>query len=193
MNCLGMLWIHCCDSLECFLSQDCEILKFHYLRTVKFSNIAGLTMAVQILVDNFKRYPQDRTTVFRSFKGMGTVHARFTEFLVESLLKTDPKFLTQEQSIGDPVYACHLILIFNASLSNSAIISLLPKHCFQHYLYFRNMYPDAFQSEYPNISVGPISSSQAVARNEKRLITPISPQKKKNSLTSRESESWSRT
>lgn len=60
-------------------------------------------MAVQSLADNFRKYPQDKSSVFTAFKGMGYRHATFTEYLVEGLLKLDAKFLTPEPSLDDPI------------------------------------------------------------------------------------------
>jgi len=121
------------------------------LGSIRFCNINCINLAAQSLLENMKRYPQDKFSIFKAFKGIGEHHANLIEFMVEGLLRLDNKFLTHEPNVEDLLYNCYLILIFNASVFNGTILSLLPKHSFNHYLYLRNLYPEMFQNAFPKL------------------------------------------
>ena len=82
------------------------------------SNVAtkdGLQNVIGKLLENLKRYPQDRRSILMTCKKLGSTHAELVLPLVTQLLEIHPFFDTPEPDIEDPAYLCILVLVFNAA------------------------------------------------------------------------------
>ncbi|XP_074658492.1 integrator complex subunit 4-like isoform X2 [Tubulanus polymorphus] len=102
----------------------------------------SLNSCVMALLDNMKRYPQDRLSIWTCMKLLGEHHPDLTLPLVPDLLSTHPFFDTPEPDMDDPAYISVLLLVFNAAVGNSRTISaLFPEHTFRHYKYLRSSMP----------------------------------------------------
>ena len=98
---------------------DCSFIvreKLHEM--LQASNIAtkdGLQNVIGKLLENLKRYPQDRRSILMTCKKLGSTHAELVLPLVTQLLEIHPFFDTPEPDIEDPAYLCILVLVFNAA------------------------------------------------------------------------------
>lgn len=116
------------------------------LMTVQMSNIQSVHISIQGLLNNLKKYPEDKENVFQALQGIGIKHSHFMEYTVENLLNIDLNFAQMEANVNDVFYIAKLIVICNASSKNPHILSLLPKHTARHYRYLKDRYPKYFPS-----------------------------------------------
>ncbi|XP_059099010.1 integrator complex subunit 4-like [Tigriopus californicus] len=108
------------------------------------SNLAtkdGLQRVIQKLLDNLKKYPHDRRSIFATFKNLGERHSELTLPLVPQLLEIHPFFDTAEPDLEEPSYLCILILVYNASARCPTMEPLLDCHTKRHFLYLVDTYP----------------------------------------------------
>ena len=102
----------------------------------------GLNMVIdKLLLVNLKRYPQDRRSIYVTFKHLGANHPDLTLPLITSLLKIHPYFDKQEEDIEDPSYICKLILVLNAAQHCPSLPQLLDNHTQRHQAYLRDTFP----------------------------------------------------
>nr|XP_023015747.1 integrator complex subunit 4 [Leptinotarsa decemlineata] len=132
------------DQLETILgavedfSQDVREGLHRMLASCKMSTTAGLKMCVEKLLDNLKRYPQDKRSTFRCLQKVGSQHPELVLPLVPQFLNIHPFFDTAEPDVENPQYICLLILILNAAKHSLTIMQLLEPHTIRHYLYLRD-------------------------------------------------------
>ncbi|VEN55059.1 unnamed protein product [Callosobruchus maculatus] len=132
------------DQLETILgaledfSQEIREGLHQMLASCKMSTSDGLKMCVEKLLDNLKRYPQDKRSIFKSLQRVGSQHPELVWHLVPQFLNIHPFFDTAEPDVENPQYICLLILIFNAAQYSRTIIPLLEPHHLRHYLYLRD-------------------------------------------------------
>ena len=107
----------------------------------------GLKMVIQKLLNNLKRYPQDRRSIFVTFKQLGGNHPDLTLPLVTSLLDIHPYFDTKESDIEDPAYLCTLILVLNAAQHCPTLPQLLDSHTVRHQSYLRDTFPQLIPAQ----------------------------------------------
>ncbi|KAG5874600.1 hypothetical protein JTB14_032997 [Gonioctena quinquepunctata] len=108
------------------------------LASCKMSTSAGLKMCVEKLLENLKRYPQDKRSTFRCLQRVGSQHPELVLPLVPQFLNIHPFFDTAEPDVENAQYICLLILILNAAQHSLAIVQLLEPHTLRHYLYLRD-------------------------------------------------------
>ncbi|CAH1783179.1 unnamed protein product [Owenia fusiformis] len=101
-----------------------------------------LNECIMALLDNLKRYPQDRLSIWKSCQYIGKNHPHLTLALTTELLSTHPYFDTPEPDMDDPAYIAVLILVFNATVDNPTMVPLFPDHTFRHYQYLRDSIPE---------------------------------------------------
>ena len=107
----------------------------------------GLNMVIdKLLLVNLKRYPQDRRSIYVTFKHLGANHPDLTLPLITSLLKIHPYFDKQEEDIEDPAYLCKLILVLNAAQHCPSLPQLLDNHTQRHQSYLRDTFPHLIPS-----------------------------------------------
>lgn len=111
------------------------------LATCKLSTTSCVTAAVDALLDNLRRYPQDKRSIHRCLKHVGINHPELVLALVPQLLLIHPYFDGVEPSVQDGEYICKLILVLNAAAHCSTILPLLEEHTLRHYAYLRDSMP----------------------------------------------------
>ncbi|CAH1956438.1 unnamed protein product [Acanthoscelides obtectus] len=132
------------DQLETILgaledfSQEIREGLHRMLASCRMSTSEGLKMCVEKLLDNLKRYPQDKRSTFRCLQRVGSQHPELVWHLVPQFLNIHPFFDTAEPDVENPQYICLLILIFNAAQHSLTILPLLEPHTLRHYLYLRD-------------------------------------------------------
>lgn len=112
------------------------------LGACQFSTGYCIKMCVSILLDNLKRYPQDKRSIWRCIQMQGSRHSQMIPSLVPELIAIHPCFDMPEADIEDPAYVCVLLLIFNAAVNCPSIMSLLEEHTIRHYRYLRDTIPN---------------------------------------------------
>ena len=95
----------------------------------------GLQNVIAKLLENIKRYPQDKRSILMTFKSLGVKHSDLTLPLVTQLLEIHPFFDTAEPDVEDPCYLCILVLVFNAAQQSPTIKPLLDHHTKRHFNY----------------------------------------------------------
>ncbi|XP_056644986.1 integrator complex subunit 4 [Diorhabda sublineata] len=108
------------------------------LASCRMSTSAGLKMCAEKLLDNLKRYPQDKRSTYRCLQMIGVKHPELVLPLVPQFLNIHPFFDTAEPDVENPQYICLLILILNAAKRSRTIVQLLEPHTLKHYLYLRD-------------------------------------------------------
>ncbi|XP_060518566.1 integrator complex subunit 4 [Cylas formicarius] len=160
------------DQLETILgaledfSQDVREGLHRMLAACRMSTTAGLKMCVEKLLDNLKKYPQDRKSTYKCLQCIGAKHPALVLPLVPQFLNIHPFFDMAEPDVENPHYICLLILILNAAKHSLTIIPLLEPHTLRHYAYLRDTMPQFV----PQLSL-PDSSGTVIA---KQLSVPES-------------------
>ncbi|KAF7284883.1 integrator complex subunit 4 [Rhynchophorus ferrugineus] len=135
------------DQLETILgaledfSKDVREGLHKMLASCKMSTTAGLKMCVEKLLDNLKKYPQDKRSTYRCLQSVGAKHPELVLPLVPHFLNIHPFLDTAEPDVENPHYICLLILILNAARYSLSIIPLLEPHTLRHYSYLRDTMP----------------------------------------------------
>lgn len=100
-----------------------------------------LQMCIDNLLDNLKKYPQDKKSTWKCCKEIGKKHSDLTLPLVPKLLGIHPFFDTPEPDVEDPHYISLLILVFNAAQNCPTMLQLFEEHTIKHYSYLRVTLP----------------------------------------------------
>ena len=80
------------------------------LSSCRITTSAGLNMTIHALLDNLKKYPTDRESIWKCLKQLGNNHGSLVSILVPELLSTHPFFMGKEPDVDDP--ACILVTTF---------------------------------------------------------------------------------
>ncbi len=88
----------------------------------------GLQAVIAKLLENLRKYPQDRRSILVTFKRLGERHSELTLPLAAQILEIHPFLDTAEPDIEDPAYLCVLVLIFNAAQDCPTLPPLLDEH-----------------------------------------------------------------
>ncbi|GAB1608958.1 integrator complex subunit 4-like [Argonauta hians] len=129
------------------------------LGNMKLATSSCLNNCVMELLDNLKRYPQDRLSIWRCMKKLGENVPNLTLSLTPDLLCIQPYFTTPEPDIEDPAYLSILVLVFNAAACIPTMLPMFSDFVWRHYNYLRKSIPDL---------VAPLShpSSQVVVESK---------------------------
>ncbi|CAH0722834.1 unnamed protein product, partial [Brenthis ino] len=100
-----------------------------------------LEMCIDKILENLKRYPQDKRSTFRCVQQMGSKHATLVLPLTTRLLAVHPFFDMPEPDVEDPAYMCVLILVLNAAQHCTTMLPLFEEHTVKHYTYLRDTMP----------------------------------------------------
>uniref|UniRef100_A0A1Y1KGH3 Integrator complex subunit 4 n=1 Tax=Photinus pyralis TaxID=7054 RepID=A0A1Y1KGH3_PHOPY len=136
------------DQLETILgaledfSQDVREGLHQMLASCRMSTTGGLKMCIEKLLDNLKKYPQDKRSTYRCLQKVGAQHPELVLPLIPPLLCIHPFFDTSEPDVDNPQYICILILILNAAKYSPTISPLLEPHTLRHYAYLRDTMPN---------------------------------------------------
>jgi len=130
------------DDFSTLLREKLHIM----LQACSIATKDGLKNVIQKLLSNLKRYPQDRRSIFVTFKHLGSNHPDLTLPLVTNLLEIHPYFDKQENDIEDPAYLCTLILVLNAAQHCPTLPMLLDSHTRRHHSYLQDTFPHLIPS-----------------------------------------------
>lgn len=106
------------DQLETILgaledfSQDVREGLHRMLASCRMSTTAGLKMCVEKLLDNLKKYPQDKRSTYRCLQKVGAQHPELVLPLVPQLLNIHPFFDTAEPDVENPQCTILFLLPF---------------------------------------------------------------------------------
>ncbi|KAK3805186.1 MAG: armadillo-type protein [Benniella sp.] len=89
------------------------------LGVITMATADGMTSFLTSIESNVKRFPEDQLSIYQCIRAVARRHGAFVD-------------------------GGHLILIFNAAISNPRILSMLPKYTYKHYTYLRDKYPNCF-------------------------------------------------
>ncbi|XP_022910802.2 integrator complex subunit 4 isoform X2 [Onthophagus taurus] len=153
-------------ALEDF-SQEVREGLHRMLSACQMSTTPGLKMCVEKLLDNLKKYPQDKRSTFRCMQKMGEQHPELILPLVPQFLNIHPFFDMAEPDVENPQYICILILVLNAAKNFPTILPLLEPHTRKHYTYLRDTMPNlvpvlTFITNENNIEVKPTNVMESV-------------------------------
>ncbi|XP_075535942.1 integrator complex subunit 4 [Dermacentor variabilis] len=120
------------------------------------STKAGLKACVDALLDNLKRYPQDKRSLWRCLRLLGLRHPYLALPLVPELLGIHAYFDLPEPDVEDPAYMSTLILVFNAAAGCPTMVPLFEEHTLRHYSYLKDSFPSLVpQLRLPNQQSSP--------------------------------------
>lgn len=114
-----------------------------------------LEMCIDKILENLKRYPQDKRSTFRCVQRLGSSHATLVLPLTTRLLAVHPFFDMPEPDVEDPAYMCVLILVLNAAQHCTTMLPLFEEHTIKHYTYLRDTMPHLV----PHLPIGEQQSS----------------------------------
>ncbi|XP_066973639.1 integrator complex subunit 4 [Macrobrachium rosenbergii] len=112
-----------------------------FLATTLLSTMDCVKLCVTGLLENLRRYPQDKRSIHKCLRLMGSNHPILVQSLVPQLLAIHPYFDGVEPSVQDSEYICKLILVLNAAKHCPTILPLLEQHTLRHYAYLRDTMP----------------------------------------------------
>lgn len=112
------------------------------LAACKLSTKGCLQMCVESLLDNLKKYPQDRKSTWRCLQKIGSRHPELTLHLAPELLGIHPFFDTAEDDVEDASYVCILILVFNAAQHCPTMLQLFSETIIKHYVSLHDTMPN---------------------------------------------------
>ena len=72
------------------------------LSSCRITTSAGLNTTIHALLDNLKKYPIDRESIWKCLKQLGNNHGSLVSTLVPELLSTHPFFMGKEPDVDDP-------------------------------------------------------------------------------------------
>ncbi|XP_034841372.1 integrator complex subunit 4 [Maniola hyperantus] len=116
-----------------------------------------LEMCIDKILENLKRYPQDKRSTFRCVQQMGSKHATLVLPLATRLLAVHPFFDMPEPDVEDPAYMCVLILVLNAAQHCTTMLPLFEEHTVKHYTYLRDTMPHLV----PHLPIGGAQQSRS--------------------------------
>ncbi|KAF6036687.1 INTS4 [Bugula neritina] len=101
----------------------------------------GLRDVILALLDNMRRYPVDKQSIWRVMKGIGLRHSGLMSPLIPELLSVDPHFDMPEPNMDDDCYVAVMIAVYNSASKESSLASLFPSYTRQHYRFHRSRFP----------------------------------------------------
>ncbi|XP_046969823.1 integrator complex subunit 4 [Vanessa cardui] len=116
-----------------------------------------LEMCIDKILENLKRYPQDKRSTFRCVQRMGSKHATLVLPLTTRLLAVHPFFDMPEPDVEDPAYMCVLVLVLNAAAHCTTMLPLFEEHTVKHYTYLRDTMPHLV----PHLPIGDAQQSRS--------------------------------
>lgn len=116
-----------------------------------------LEMCIDKILENLKRYPQDKRSTFRCVQRLGSSHASLVLPLTTRFLAVHPFFDMPEPDVEDAAYMCVLILVLNAAQHCTTMLPLFEDHTVKHYTYLRDTMPHLV----PYLPIGDAQQSSA--------------------------------
>jgi len=110
----------------------------------KVSSRLSLKSCIDNLLEDLKRYPEDRASIWKCFQMLGKNHSKFLPSLIQELLGIHPFLDLQEPSLEDHLYIGVLICVINGAAYSKEIIKVFEKYKVfsRHYTYLRDLTPE---------------------------------------------------
>lgn len=151
IQCLGTISHHIVlreDQLETILalledfSMDIREGLHELMGKCQLSTKTGLKLCIDNLLENLKRYPQDKRSIWKALQLLGSRHPYLTLPLVPELLGIHPFLELPEPDVEDATYMSILILVFNSAAKCPTMISLFEEYIVRHHSYLRDSFPN---------------------------------------------------
>ncbi len=107
----------------------------------RLSSKRALKSTINNLLENLKRYPGDKESIWKCFQKLGQNNVHLSLSLVPELLTIHPFLKLTETPLDNAEYVAILILVFNAAKDCPTMIELLEKPTQRHYIYLKDAYP----------------------------------------------------
>lgn len=112
------------------------------LGEMKLATRECLSKCIYSLLDNLRRYPQDKLSIWKCMKNLGSHHPHLALPLVPELLCLHPYFDTPEPDMDDAAYISVLMLVFNSTVECPTVMTMFQDHTWRHYHYLQDSLPD---------------------------------------------------
>ncbi|CAH8618025.1 unnamed protein product [Heterobilharzia americana] len=132
----------------------------HLLSQCRLASAPCLISLLDGLLQNLRRYPEDRDNLWRCAASVGRNHPVFVETCLSSLLRTHSWLNGPEPVKEDPAYLTVLLLVLNAEPSVPGMQAKFPRHVSSTKIYLRELLPsllpksgmnNEFQDYFPTI------------------------------------------
>ncbi|KAL4225430.1 Integrator complex subunit 4 [Mactra antiquata] len=165
------------DQLDIMLGvlQDFSYVSRESLRgmlcDMRYATKECLKSCVVALLDNLRRYPEDRVSIWKCMHHLGKNCSSLALPLLPEFLCLHPYFDTPEPEMDDPAYISILVLVFNAASGNRTALPMFQEHTWRHYSYLRDTIPDLVpELQHPdNFNV--IETDKTVKKDESDLTS----------------------
>ena len=75
-------------------------------------SVRGLHLTVHALLDNLKKYPHDRHSIWYCLQRLGDSHAHLVSILTPELLSIHPYLMTKEPDVEDPACILSILIVY---------------------------------------------------------------------------------
>ncbi|CAH8540026.1 unnamed protein product [Schistosoma turkestanicum] len=129
----------------------------HLLSQCRLASAPCLISLLDGLLQNLRRYPEDRDNLWRCAASVGKNHPIFVEMCLSSLLRTHSWLNGPEPIKEDPAYLTVLLLVFNAEPNVPGMLAKFPRHVTSTKIYLQELLPSllpktAVSDEFQSIS-----------------------------------------
>ncbi|CAI2731983.1 unnamed protein product [Schistosoma spindalis] len=113
----------------------------HLLSQCRLASAPCLISLLDGLLQNLRRYPEDRDNLWRCAASVGRNHPIFVETCLSSLLRTHSWLNGPEPVKEDPAYLTVLLLVLNAEPSIPGMLAKFPRHVASTKIYLQELLP----------------------------------------------------
>lgn len=138
------------------------------LGEMKLATRECLSKCIYSLLDNLRRYPQDKLSIWKCMKNLGSHHPHLALPLVPELLCLHPYFDTPEPDMDDAAYISVLMMVFNSAVECPTVVTMFQDHTWRHYHYLQDSLPDLVPKLEKSIRVAEEAKPEAVAHSDVR-------------------------
>ncbi|KAK4468819.1 hypothetical protein MN116_007988 [Schistosoma mekongi] len=125
----------------------------HLLSHCRLASAPCLISLLDGLLQNLRRYPEDRDNLWRCAASVGRNHPVFVETCLSSLLRTHSWLNGPEPVKEDPAYLTVLLLVLNAEPSIPGMLAKFPRHVTSTKIYLQELLPSLLpKTEFQNVS-----------------------------------------
>ncbi|CAH8643011.1 unnamed protein product [Schistosoma rodhaini] len=129
----------------------------HLLSQCRLASAPCLISLLDGLLQNLRRYPEDRDNLWRCAASVGRNHPIFVETCLSSLLRTHSWLSGPEPVKEDPAYLTVLLLVLNAEPSIPGMLAKFPRHVASTKIYLQELLPSLLpktvvNDEFQNVS-----------------------------------------
>lgn len=158
---------HHLDAIICGLTDTYDKIRFglHTLLSVSnFISPISLLTVISFLIENLKKFPQDRESTFKCLKNISFHNPHDVGAVVDNLVRANNFMLTNEPSTDDPCHLALIIIACNSCIKFPQIKCLLPKYFSFHIDFLITTFPEYSQPQ--NDSITCLEGSRAIDDTE---------------------------